>query len=177
MHNKSINLPTTVSELKSAIKIAIEFYKGNPAKNENKINEALAKALGYKSYDELSPLINSCHSASRHRIFIDDNYNSFVDSQLIDESIFDEGMVKYIIRTKAEIIDDLKLHLIGAVNSNSVNPIISDLRLLNSNAFSNDEFILSSIETNHYLSQHHDAEQFNNICKEIIDLNNKIKEK
>ncbi|MFS1428211.1 hypothetical protein LMH73_013885, partial [Vibrio splendidus] len=62
MSNNILNLPTSVEALKNTLRTGIEFYQGSPVKNENKLNEALAKALCHKNYDTLSALIASLES-------------------------------------------------------------------------------------------------------------------
>lgn len=60
----AIALPQTVDALRSAIKSAIVCYQGSPVKNENKLNEALAAALNFANYDQLSALLKQASQSA-----------------------------------------------------------------------------------------------------------------
>jgi hypothetical protein len=64
MNNTITTLPQSVPELRAIIKQSIEMYSESPVKNENKLNEVLAKSLGFSNYDQLSSEIKIQNNVS-----------------------------------------------------------------------------------------------------------------
>ena len=49
-----LTFPHNIDELRELIKASIVVYQGSPVRNNNKLNESMAKALGFCNYDHLS---------------------------------------------------------------------------------------------------------------------------
>lgn len=169
------HLPQNTTDLRSVIKTAIELYQGSPVKNENKLNEVLAKSLNFSNYDSLAPIIKEEQDESNKDsiyipfVYIDDRNNVTIEDSEIDEEIFDDQKVNYILRTTEELIDNLYDYIGEAnrVNRDSDRTLmIKDVRYLHT---LEDEFVFSSVETNEYIAASDNPERFVEICKEIID--------
>lgn len=180
IENGTITLST--SELKNFLAKGIEHYQGNPAKKLNKLNESMAKGLNFKSYDALAPLLVE-PAKSKFTIEIDDDNNSFINGKLINPEFFDEEKVSYKIRTKDEVVEFIFECLSNPIDTDRYEHemkqrqmMIDDIKLLQSSAFENDEFILTSIETNKYLSAHHGVSEFNEFCSDTLELNKEFSE-
>ena len=99
----------------------------------------------------------------------------YINETLIDEKIFQEEKVDYSPREREEQINDLYIWIGEATGSDRTNDLYmmkEDLRYLES---LEDEYIFSSVSTNEYICKSDNIEEFNNICKEILDLNKTIK--
>ncbi len=169
------HLPQNTTDLRSVIKTAIELYQGSPVKNENKLNEVLAKSLNFPNYDSLAPIIKEEQDESNEVaiqipfVYIDDRNNVTIEDYEIDEEIFDEQKVNYVLRTTEELIDDLYDYIGEASRANRDSDrtlMIEDVRYLHT---LKDEFVFSSVETNEYIAASDNPERFVEICKEIID--------
>lgn len=94
-----------------------------------------------------------------------------INDVVINEQIFQEERVDYILRGREEQIKDLYMWIGEKLSKNEENDLYAmkeDLHYLES---IEDEFIFSSISTNEFIAQSDNAEDFNNICKEILELN------
>lgn len=94
--------------------------------------------------------------------------NFYINKTKIPTEIFDEELVNYRIEDRESIIDNLIMWIsecrCSDRNLNSDKELMkADLKLLIN---IDDEFILSSISTNHYL--YGNSEEFNNQCEEIL---------
>ena len=88
--------------------------------------------------------------------------NFYINKTKIPTKIFDEELVNYRIEDRESIIDNL-IMWISECRSSDKQLMKDDLKLLIN---LDDEFILSSIRTNHYL--YGNSEEFNNQCEEIL---------
>jgi len=98
----------------------------------------------------------------------------FINETLINEKIFSEEMVDYSPREREDQIDHLIDWIGEATGSDRANDLYlmkKDLKYLIN---LKDEFIFSSISTNEYICKSDDEEGFNEICKEILELNKKL---
>ena len=94
------------------------------------------------------------------------NTNFLINGIEVPNEIFEEEKVGFKIINREEFLNDLINWISECKNS--------DKELMKNDLFElakiDDEFILSSIETNHYL--YADTEEFNNKCEEILELIN-----
>jgi len=104
-------------------------------------------------------------------IEINDNNEVVIDNIIIDNSIFEEEKINYEVVEREQKIDDL-INWIGESESESDKFLMKeDLKHLISIG---DKYIFSSISTNEFIIKSEDETEFNNLCKEILDLNKKI---
>lgn len=61
---KKFQLPTSFSELSIIVKGAIEHYQGNPVKKENKLNDAIAHGMDFRSRQQLAASVKEAEEAS-----------------------------------------------------------------------------------------------------------------
>ena len=92
--------------------------------------------------------------------------NFFINGVEIPNEIFEQEKVDFKIVDRESFIDDL-INWISECKNSDKELMKSDLKDL---IKIDDEFILSSIDTNYYL--HSNSEEFNNKCKEILNLVN-----
>lgn len=96
----------------------------------------------------------------------------YINETLINEHIFQEEKVDYKIVEREEQIKDLYMWIGEAINnekrSSDVYLMKKDLRYLEN---LEDEFIFSSISTNEFICKSDNEESFNEICKEILEIN------
>lgn len=88
--------------------------------------------------------------------------NFYINKTKIPTKIFDEELVNYRIEDRETLIDNLCMWISECQNSDK-ELMKADLKLLIN---IDDEFILSSISTNHYL--YGNSEEFDNQCEEIL---------
>ncbi|KKK76300.1 hypothetical protein LCGC14_2865010, partial [marine sediment metagenome] len=93
-----------------------------------------------------------------------------INRVLINDKIFQEEMVDYSPRSREDLIDNLIDWISEATTDKEI--MKSDLKYLMG---LKDEYIFSSISTNDYISKSDDEETFNEICKEILKLNEGLK--
>ncbi len=93
----------------------------------------------------------------------------YIGDTLINEQIFNEEMVNYRVRDREDFINEL----IGWIGEATTDKEImkSDLIMLMD---LEDYYIFSSISTNEYICQSQEPEEFINLCKEILELNQTI---
>ena len=166
MHN--IAFPKDLDSLRAVLSVAIETYQGSPVKNTNKLNESMAKALGFGNYDRLAaPLKEPGSSAFVHipDVRIDDENRVFVDDNEIHEFVFDDERSDYIVRTRDELIDNLCDYIAEARTSRA--EMLKDLVYLTS---LNDEYVFSSIITNHFVAASDNPKLFCELAQTLIDL-------
>ena len=60
----AISLPKTANDFKTALRLGIEHFIGSQVKKDNRLNESLAKSLGYQSYNHLAPLLKGDSAAA-----------------------------------------------------------------------------------------------------------------
>jgi len=105
-------------------------------------------------------------------IKIDGNNAVRINDILIDEKIFDEDKAGYRIIERENEIENLCRWIAETNNDNDRTLMIEDLKTLLTKT---DKFCFSSTSTNEYLFP--DDEEFENTCKEILELNEKIESK
>jgi len=84
----------------------------------------------------------------------------------LNDEIFDNGLYEYRIENRVDFIDTLIDWISEATQCKEI--MKEDLKYL---ICLEDEFIFSSISTNEYIAKSEDLEQFNGICKELLELN------
>ena len=90
--------------------------------------------------------------------------NYFINGIEIPNEIFNEEKVEYNIEYREDFINTL-INWIGEASWNNKQLMKDDLKMLIN---IDDEYILSSIGTNHYL--YGNSEEFNKVCEEILEL-------
>ena len=105
-----------------------------------------------------------------HNLKITDENQIFINETLINENIFQEEKVGYIVREREEQIDFLIdwIGECGRDRENDKNLMKEDLKYLIN---LKDEYLFSSISTNEFICKSDNLESFNKICKEILELN------
>ncbi len=168
---KTIVLPSTATELQTAIKKAIEYYQGSPVVNDNKLRESLAKALDFKNYNQLSASLKSEKPIVPMNAYYSEYYEcTLIEGIKILDVVFDEELVGYKICERDDEIDNLYNLIAGLGDRDSVNGQLmkNDLSLLNSLT---DPYIISNIWDNQYISPTSRPERFNEVCEEILAAN------
>ena len=87
----------------------------------------------------------------------------------LNEKIFTEDLHEYEVRNRLDFIDDLINWISEATQCKEL--MKDDLKYLIN---LDDEYIFSSISTNEYIAKSDDLEQFNGICKELLELNESL---
>jgi hypothetical protein len=101
----------------------------------------------------------------------DKDYNLLINNIKINEKIFTDELCDYILRERDDQIDNL-IDWIGEAKDNDKEAMKDDLKYL---IDLNDTYIFSSISTNEYIAESDNKERFNEICEEILKLNNELK--
>jgi hypothetical protein len=101
----------------------------------------------------------------------DKDYNLLINNIKINEKIFTDELCDYILRERDDQIDNL-IDWIGEAKDNDKQLMKDDLKYL---IDLNDTYIFSSISTNEYIAESDNKERFNEICEEILKLNNELK--
>jgi len=94
----------------------------------------------------------------------------FINETLINEKIFQEEKVEFSPVEREDQIDDL-IDWIGECGTDRESDkslMKIDLKYLIN---LEDEFVFSSISTNKFIAKSDNLESFNEICKEILELN------
>jgi hypothetical protein len=94
-----------------------------------------------------------------------------INDTLINEDIFQKEMVDFTPRERKDQIDHL-IDWIKEAKPNDRELMKEDLKMLMKK---DDEYMFSSILTNEYILKSDDEESFNDICKEILELNEKLR--
>jgi hypothetical protein len=100
----------------------------------------------------------------------DKDYNLLVNGIKINDKIFTDELCDYILRERDDQIDNL-IDWIGEAKDNDKQLMKDDLKYL---IDLNDTYIFSSISTNEYIAESDNKERFNEICEEILKLNNEL---
>lgn len=174
----TITLPSTVTELRQALRTAIEFYQGSPVKNENKLNETLAVALNFRSYDQLAAALNAASAAECTETAVEVKYpiafeyhskpnQHIIIGLRIDNDLSSEGVIDYTVYSREDRIDDLHTYISESTNAASKKMMKDDLAyLMKSQA----EWILESTSTNDVIAPDLEPERFNEVCEQIREL-------
>ena len=180
----TIKLPETIEEFKAALNKGLEFYQFAGELNaKDALNESMAKALSFDCYADLAEKLPK---KAKHTLLINHNDQVFINETFIDQDIFDNELVKYEPRTIDELIENIKDILPSCSNpfqtkkektldEKNRDLMLEDIKLLESAKFENDDYIFSSIETNMYISENVNAELFDSVCEEILELNKNYK--
>jgi len=104
------------------------------------------------------------------KIEINEKGQTLINDVLIDEEIFNQEKVDYKVVERQQQIDDLCMWISESKSYNDKYAMKEDLKFLMG---INDTFIFSSISTNDFIAESDDEEEFNKICKEILELNKK----
>lgn len=158
---KSIKLPASITEFKSALKKGIEAYSESPVKNKNKLNECTAIALNLYNQDTLSAVKIITPNLNPFVATINSFDEVVINGVIIDDELFEEEVLKYVLRDRNEIIDDIFDYLPGQnkINSELIRENIKFLATLK------DEFIFISIEDNSYIERSSEPEKFDKQCE------------
>ena len=104
-----------------------------------------------------------------NKIKIDENGNVKINEIVINEKIFDEEKSDYRIVDREDQIDNLIDWISEAKDRpNDLYAMKEDLKYLIN---LKDEFLFSSISTNEFIAKSDDEKRFNEICKDILSLN------
>lgn len=173
---KTITLPTTPDQLRSAIKKAIAHYQGSPVKNDNKLNEALAVALDFANYDQLSAAIKLLDEKDSLTAYpVDYDYSGeqylIVKGVRIELGLVHDGVIDYTVAEREDRIDFLRQAIHEATISDEPRRL-ADIPLMQQDLdtllASEDEYVLEAYGTNGFVAGDTDPEEFNAICDDII---------
>lgn len=166
-----LNLPQDANELRNAIKDAIEFYQGSPAKNNNKLNEALAASLGFENYDQLAPLLKEPETIKTYDIEFDYDLPQclVIGGIRIDEELVHDEVIAYTISDREDRISDLR-QWIGEAQSDSrrQNDVLLMQEDLDTLLASNETYVLEAYATNGFIAADLEPELFNKTCHEML---------
>lgn len=175
----AVALPQTVDALRNAIKSAIVSYQGSPVKNENKLNEALAAALNFANYDQLSALLKQASQSAVSEIApypisfdYDGEQYMIINGVRIEAALAHEGVVDYTVTDRQERVDDLYMWISEAQRdhyrdrSGDIDLMKKDLKTLES---SKEEYVLEAYGTNGFVAGDLEPEAFNALCDEILE--------
>jgi len=172
MNNSSINLPSSVSALRAALKVAIEHYQGSPVKNENKLNETTAVALGFQNYDQLAALLDGPGEVETYAIDFDytGGQQMIINGIRIDNDLVHDGVLAYTVSDRLERISDIRMFIGEAQRdskrSSGVLLMQADLDTL---LASEEEYVLEAYGTSGFIAADLDPERFNKTCDEMIE--------
>lgn len=179
-NQKTIQLPTTINELRQMLKTAIEFYHESPAKNENKLNEALAASLSLANYDTLSALLKEdVKEVEKTKWIYDIERNmgfSLINDVKINENVFDNVDVAFCIVDKDDRIDEMYRWIGENLNDSSKAYMVSQWKeLIAYLERSKEEYVLEGIENSEFIAFDLEPKEFNEACAEILEANEKYK--
>lgn len=167
-----LNLPSTPVELRNAIKLAIEHFQGSPVKNENKLNESLAKALNFNSYDQLAPYMVTEEMVDTYTVELVYRFKGYlylIGDCLIGDELSGEEVISYSIVEREERINDLHGFIAEALHDrsreHSVVEMKKDLEFL---VKSDETYVLESVSTSGFLAADLTPREFNEACDEML---------
>lgn len=103
-------------------------------------------------------------------------WNILINDQEIDDKVFDEQMVEYVYVDRADLIKDIQRWLCEARQAGRT----SDEMLMDKDIdylkTLEDNYVFSSQSTNDYVAFSDNRQKFNEICEEIIEANNSLKQ-
>ena len=164
-----IELPTTFDEYTTCINKVISFYSGINI-HQNRLNESIAKSLDFENYDQLYSLI--CDIEKPYCVNLDISATT-INNIVINDLVFTDEMSDFYFADLEDYIDNLT-QWISELNTSSKNYssdkflMLQDLKMLLS---WDDETILVSVHTNHFISPKNNTKEFNEECLNILKLN------
>lgn len=166
----TVNFPSDIAALRSAVKRAIEYFQGSPVNNLNKLNEAIAAGLGYRNYDQLSAALNGAEPEPQVQpvpvtflyLNVDENRVTIGDDE-ISPAIFDNELVNYVVKEREDLIDSI-IDMISHARGSDKALMRQDIQALEALT---DRFVFSSVLTNEYVAASTQPVRFNEICAEI----------
>ena len=181
MTAQTLQLPQTHDELRDCIQKAIAFYQGNPAKNDNKLNEALAFGLNYDNYDQLATLLDSAPTKPvstapimPYSISLDHRSQQLIlNGQRIDMSLVNNGFIPYTVVERTLRIHHVKQLIIAAQadsNRNRIEDIKLYLQGLNTLRASGNNFVLKCHDKEIFICGDTDPAFFNQTCTVICGV-------
>jgi hypothetical protein len=99
-------------------------------------------------------------------IGLDNEYNMLINGTKINEKITQDELCDYRLLDREDLINDL-IDWISEATTDKDN-MKYDLKYLMSLP---DDYVFSSISTNEYIAKSDNEERFNEICEEILKLN------
>ena len=89
----------------------------------------------------------------------------------VNDLIFNDELIEYQIRDREDFINHLIEWISVTLNDNDKELMKEDLKYL---ITLEDDYILNSISTNEYLSKSDTPHLFNEVCKDILSLNDEL---
>ena len=167
-----VKFPTTQNEMREAIRIAIATYSQTTVKNENKLNEALAKSLGAAEYNDIAQLEKDTdNDPVPYDVEFDyeGTQQLIINGQRIDTDLTHNEIVDYTVIDRQDRIEEIE-RLIGERHQGYGNE--ADLPLMrNVIAYlnrSSAQWVLESMRTNHFIAPDLDPKEFNDTCDKMI---------
>lgn len=185
--------PNEASEFRAALKRAIEHFQGSPVTNENKLNESMARALGYSNYNKLAPSLaeyadNIASGKLRIEYIEDDDIEggepaintlridfeytgdqaNIIGDARIPVSLSHEEIIKFIVSEREDRLEDLyrfALEARNSRNSSDLNLIKSDIKYLER---SSEEYVLEYYGTNGFVAADLEPNVFNEECLKAL---------
>lgn len=165
-----MKLPQNATQLRDAIKAAIEFYQGSPVRNENRLNEALAKSLNFENYDQLAVHIKASVPIEVYEVEFDysDEQTLIINGVRIDTDLAHNEIVAYTVVDREDRIMDLRQYIAEAQcdpqRAHDVTLMQDDLDVLRK---SDAEWVLEAVGTNRFIAP--EPELFNETCEEMLE--------
>lgn len=95
-------------------------------------------------------------------------HETYVDDVRIHGDVFSEELVGYKVEDKEDLLETL-LDWISEASPSDRLLMVQDFMMLRGDEFRYDEYILSSISTNYYLSRHVHPEVFDQVCEDMLE--------
>jgi hypothetical protein len=170
-----IKLPTNALELKEFAKKAIEIYIKSPVTNDNKLNEVVAKSLGFKNNDAISPLLKAEKLKTLFNVDKPEEYTYSVSINdiIINEKIFEDELSQYELVNRKSRISDLNMYISEARNDpqGQKNKTLMNISL-DFLLSIDDDFVFESIRNgNDMVAVSVNTKRFNEICNDILIIN------
>jgi hypothetical protein len=109
-----------------------------------------------------------------YEAFRDDKGDVVINGVVVNDKIFNEELVGYILRDREDLVENLCLWISESTRESDKNCMLMDLRYLIN---LKDDYVFSSISTNKYIAQSDREKEFNEICQEVLDLDAEFRKK
>jgi len=138
-----------------------------------KINdiEKTTSSLDSSLYVQESHVQENKEAIRAYKIKVDGEFFTVINNITIDESIFDEEKVDYILENRQSLLNYFN-ELVTEVQGSEKQLVIADIEYLKK---LNDEYLLTHITTDEWISPLEDTKKFNDACTEILDCNLSVK--